>query len=138
MRPKRPSSTPGPGETAGTSLAGVWPLLVQGDADGNLLSWDLVTGRCSNLATGKTPAGVKAPSSLCLRQDTRTPRKCHWWALLGASLPVRRDSCCAMHLVPHMTRALQLVKASWWRQRWLSRVFAHCYLTYGPPRWLVS
>jgi hypothetical protein len=53
MRPKRPSSSPGPGDSVGSALAAVWPLLVQGDADGTLLSWDLTTGHCSSLATGE-------------------------------------------------------------------------------------
>jgi hypothetical protein len=36
----------------------VWPLLVQGDADGTLLSWDLATGHCSSLATGELRAST--------------------------------------------------------------------------------
>lgn len=52
MRPKRPLSSPAPGDSVASALAGAWPLLVLGDADGTLLAWDLTTGRCNALATG--------------------------------------------------------------------------------------
>jgi hypothetical protein len=109
MRPKRPSSSPGPGDSVGSALAAVWPLLVQGDADGTLLSWDLTTGHCSSLPTGERPstarirtqklAYLKVPCAGSIQsaqhQLTTDPRPGEQWNL-SYNLRVGLSPCCRL------------------------------------------
>jgi hypothetical protein len=54
VNPKRPSSGVGPHSLGPVSaVAAVWPLMLLGDAEGCLMAWDLLHGRCTSLATGE-------------------------------------------------------------------------------------
>eukprot|EP00775_Hariotina_reticulata_P009224 gene9224-9389_t len=52
-RPCRLGSGPGPQDLLPTALAALWPLVVLGDAAGQLLAWDVKEGHCSSLKTGQ-------------------------------------------------------------------------------------
>jgi hypothetical protein len=54
VNPKRPQSAVGPHSLSLVSaVCGVWPLMLLGDADGTLMAWDLLHGRCSSMQTGE-------------------------------------------------------------------------------------
>lgn len=54
VNPLRPQSGIGPHSLGLVSaVCGVWPLMLLGDADGTLMAWDLMHGRCSSIATGE-------------------------------------------------------------------------------------
>lgn len=54
INPLRPQSGIGPHSLGLVSaVCGVWPLMLLGDADGTLMAWDLMHGRCSSIATGE-------------------------------------------------------------------------------------
>lgn len=58
VNPKRPQSGVGPHSLSLVSaVCGVWPLMLMGDADGTLMAWDLLHGRCSSIQTGENTAG---------------------------------------------------------------------------------
>jgi hypothetical protein len=107
MRPKRPSSSPGPGDSVGSALAAVWPLLVQGDADGVLLSWDLATGHCSSLATGAAQQQqcqlaehvLVSSTSMCKQYTCCCPGKSGWAQSLRAIAEQPARSISSKHAV---------------------------------------